>query len=141
MPFADDVRTLPSWERHAVLRLGLSGARLSGIRLLGADLSYAILTDADLSGAYLTEANLSNSWLDGANLTGADLWSADLSVAAFVRPVQSDLQPARVNRNPATGLTQEMLDVACAEPSYPPELNGVTDAETGEPLVWRGKPC
>ena len=128
-------------ERYAVLRLGLTGARLNGIRLLGADLSYAILTGTDLSGAYLTEANLSNAWLDGANLSGADLMGADLSAAVFVRPVQSDLQPAKINRNPATGLTQEMLDEACAEHSYPPALDGVTDAETGKQLEWRGGPC
>ena len=128
-------------ERHAVLRLGLSGAQLSGIRLFGADLSYAILTDADLSGAYLTEADLSNSWLDGANLSGADLSLADLSNAAFARPTQSDPQSGSMDRNPAIGLTQEALDEACAEPSYPPQLNGVTDAETGHRLVWHDRPC
>ena len=41
---------------------------------------------------------------------------------------------------PATGLTQAQLDTACANPKTPPMLEGLMDAETGEPLVWRGKP-
>ena len=41
----------------------------------------------------------------------------------------------------ATGLTQAQLDEACADPDNSPRLDGVLDAETDEPLVWRGKPC
>ena len=42
--------------------------------------------------------------------------------------------------NPATGLTQGQLDEARSDPNNPPFLEGVLDAETGEQLVWRGKP-
>ena len=38
-------------------------------------------------------------------------------------------------------LTQRQLDQACANPENPPKLSGLRDAETGEPLEWRGKPC
>ena len=43
--------------------------------------------------------------------------------------------------DPVTGLTQAQLDEACADPDNPPKLDGVIDAVTGEPLVWRGQPC
>ena len=35
---------------------------------------------------------------------------------------------------PATGLTQKQLDSACSYTNNPPRLDGVLDAETGEPL-------
>ena len=38
-------------------------------------------------------------------------------------------------------LTQVQLDEAHAHPDYPPTIaEGTVDIETGEPLVWRGKP-
>ena len=40
----------------------------------------------------------------------------------------------------ATGLTQDQLDMARADPDHPPKLDGVKDAITGEQLIWRGKP-
>ena len=35
---------------------------------------------------------------------------------------------------------QYQLDAARADPDNPPKLDGVLDAETGKPLVWRGGP-
>ena len=38
------------------------------------------------------------------------------------------------------GLTQEQIDEATADSDNPPNLEGVVDAHTGEPLVWRNAP-
>ena len=127
-------------ERQRWYRLGLSSANLRGLRLQQADLSHAVLTDADLSGAVLAYISLAGAWLDGANLSDADLRGTNLSNAVLVRPKRSDDLPEKVDRKPATGLTQEILDKACAEPDSPPRLDGVVDAVTGKPLVWRGGP-
>ena len=122
----------------------LSGARLdqadlssssgfrtnfSRARLRGADLSNAIHGKADLSKALLVGANLSGAYLPEVDLAGADLSGADL---------------CRANTGyipwPVMGLTQSMLDQAVADADNPPKLGGmVMDAETGEPLVWRGE--
>ena len=37
------------------------------------------------------------------------------------------------------GPTQEQIDQAIADPDTPPNLEGVVDAKTGKPLVWRGQ--
>ncbi len=108
---------------EAVLsRAHLSYADLSGARLQGADLSGAMLQGADLSGAMLRGANLSEAYLGEANLSGAELSNDEFPEFK------------------ARGLTQAQLDEAVAGPDNPPKLDGVLDAETGEPLVWRGKP-
>ncbi len=130
-------------------RLRLYDAKLSGASLRDADFSHAELPGADMSGAHMhharlydadfTKANLSGvkfpdamfnrAKLGGANLEGACLKDAGLSCA--------DLSGC--GQNPAIGLTQSQLDKACANENQPPKLDGVVDAETGEPLVWRGK--
>ena len=108
---------------EAVLsRAHLSYADLSGARLLEADLSGAMLHGADLSGAMLQGANLSEAYLGEANLSGAELSNDEFPEFK------------------ARGLTQAQLDEAVAGPDNPPKLDGVLDAETGEQLVWRGKP-
>ena len=100
----------------------LSSARLRQANLSGAKLRHAVLSDAKFWGA-----NLSKAILCDANLSGADLCGIDAHSPAYAEPVR--------------GLTQVQLDEACADPGNPPNLAGVLDAETGEPLVWRGKPC
>ena len=86
---------------------------LNGANLTGANLRGAYLTCVSLKGAFLTNAYLTNAFLDSANLTDAYM-------------------------SECKGLTQEEIDHAEAEPDKPPNLTGVVDAETGEPLVWRG---
>ena len=111
-------------------RAGFIGAELPGAKLVGADLSDALLIGTDLSGASLWNANLSGAKLSGANLSGANL-----SDIEFLPDSDSG------SPGPVTGLTQAQLDEACADPDNPPKLDHVLDAETGKPLVWRGKPC
>ena len=105
-----------------------------------------------------------NYWL---NLNGADLRGADLSVKNLSRAPSSyelsttvyqqlatgrytDLRGAqmdeaslfltilsRVDLSHATGLTQDQLDDARADPDDVPRLDGVIDAKTEDPIVWK----
>ncbi len=111
-------------------RAQLHGAKLSGADLRGADLTEAMLMGSALIGARLRGADLTEAMLMGSALIGADLTGASLTGAILV---EADLIDT-------TGLTQAQLDSARANPENPPKLDGVVDAETGEPLVWRGKP-
>ena len=130
-----------------LLRANLSDADLSHSILLratlsGADLSRAklprtSLTETNLSGADLRDASLRHAELSSCNLSGADLSRADLSGARFTSLVRYGAKDCR--SNPAIGLTQSQLDKACADEGNAPDLEGVVDAETGVPLVWRGK--
>ena len=107
--------------QHAIITNALlEGANLSGAGFLGADLSGTKLKNADLTGSHFLDANLK-----GANLTDANVSGVEFSVGG---------------PQTAKGLTQVQLDLACADPKNPPILIGVVDSETGEPLVWRGKP-
>ena len=81
---------------------------------------------------------MSGAWLGGANLSDAILWSTNLSGALLVQ--EPDNENGEGEYKVVTGLTQRQLDWAIADPGKPPNLNRVLDAETGEPLVWRGKP-
>ena len=109
----------------------LDGANLSHANLggLGADLRGASLKEADLTGA-----NLSLALLAEADLTDAKLTGADFSRHHLHGIVRSSVEPL-----PATGLTQDQLDKARADPKRPPNLEGVLDPTTKEQLVWRGR--
>ena len=100
-------------EKEEKYRLDLRELNLTGGHLLNtANLINADLLWSDLDGAQLGEANLANANLFGACLSGTYLKGCK-------------------------GLTQEQVDQASAEPDNPPNLEGMVDAETGKPLVWR----
>ena len=138
------------------MKLYLNDSYLSNLQLLDAYLAYARLTNANLSRAVLTGANLSfarfrianlsGARLRGANLSEADFWGANLcgTVLRNANISGADFCGVRARssayRTPAHGLTQIQLDEARADTDNPPYLEGVLDAETGEQLVWRGKP-
>ena len=131
----------------SISRANLSGAglmhtNLSGAGLYGANLSDAVLNNANLSDAVLDNANLSDASLGDANLSGAHLRQANLSDTVLDN---TNLTGVRLTLGRGSlavnGLTQAQLDLACADPDNPPKLDGVLDAETGEQLVWHGKPC
>ena len=106
-----------------------------------ADLSSLWLEDANLSEAKLWDVNLCGAMPFRANLSGAELWYANLSRAALDDTNLSGTEfSTGYGEAPATGLTQAQLNVARTDPDNPPKLDGVVDAETGELLVWRGKP-
>ena len=117
----------------------LSGARLNDAILLGANLSCAVLVKANLTRANATQAKL--CWAD---LSKARLHDTNLSGAVF-RERATHEKPSfpcpPIGDVVSAGLTQFQLHLAYADPDNPPKLDGVLDAETGNPLVWRGQPC
>ena len=136
-----------SLELNEDYKLYLRDANLSDLQIQDAKLSNAWLTNANLSGAVLPRVDLSGARLRRTDLSGAKLWGANLS-RANLRDANlsgtdfcgADAQSRNYNA-PARGLTQTQLNRACADPDNPPKLDGVVDAVTGEPLVWRGGPC
>ena len=83
----------------------------------------------NLNGADLVRANLG-----GLNLTGAYLLRTRLRLASLAL---TNMSGVRFGGMPdVVGLTQGQLDQALANP--PPDLGGLCDAETEEPLEWRG---
>ena len=128
----------------------LMGANLHGAHLQGANLSNAMCHRIDLSNTNL-DASLKNADLDSANLTGAiigvsnlygaRLQNANLSGAIFGSGMAPSFPDIDVSEVTYTRLTQRQLDEARADPDNPPTIpDGMVDIETGEPLVWRGKP-
>ena len=111
-------------------RLDLHSAKLSDAFFHAVNFSNANFVDAVLKKTLLKNADLTGAVLVGADLTGANLSDSNLTGAEF--SVNGKL--------PAIGLTQRQLDAAIANPDNPPRLDGVLDAETGEQLVWGGKP-
>ncbi len=117
--------------------------------LSGAVLKGAKMSDLNLQNANLEQVKLSNASLDGADMSEATLWRANLSAAGLVGAKMDRAWLAHANLSgtnfsgrgffPATGLTQDALDEARADPENPPDLTDVLDAKTNEPLVWRGK--
>ena len=89
------------------------------------------LRGADLRGALLQYSDLSGADLNRADLSYAVLSKADLSGSRFGMFLPNP---------PTNGLTQHQIDQACADPGNPPDLGGIVDDVTQEPLVWRGKP-
>ena len=115
---------------------GVTLEKIDGFELYfgEANLSFLKLDKADLSNARFWKANLSGTSFSKANLSGAKLWKTSLSGATFTEAYLS-----ATDFSQSTGLTQNQLAQACADPHSPPVLNGVFDAETGEPLIWRGE--
>ena len=92
------------------------------------------LSEVDLPGVYLESANLSNTDLVYANLSGAKLMKANLSNANLFGALLFDAKLMKCK-----GLTQEQLDQATVRTKEKgPDLADAFDANTGEPLVWRG---
>ena len=104
-------------------------ADFSSSRLDYADFSHASMEGVDLSGCDLTNSMLSDAKLANVNFARAILKGANLSNAVF----------SCNGKLAAKGLIQQQLDAAVADADNPPALQGVMDAKTGQPLVWRGK--
>ena len=121
-------------------RVDLSGgfiqyANLSHVHIRSSDLSDTHFLGSDLSSARILKSKLSGAEILRTDMSGAILHDTDLSGTYFYNShggTATDL---------VTGLTQTQLDEACADPDNPPKLDGVLDAVTGKPLVWRGQPC
>ena len=133
-------------------RANLISANLSGARVLsaslcrviaqGADFSASTFGGTDLSDAELRWANLSGANISISNLSNAKLEDANLSGAMFGKGTRTTRSDPPVSESVFARLTQQQLDEACADPDNPPKIaEGTVDIESGEPLIWRGKPC
>ena len=125
--------------------VNLRGANLRRANLAWANLSGGTLTDTDLSGAQLTGAQLTGGTLSMANLSRATLTRANLTRAILLYADLTDVVLENANLSSVIlkgckGLTQEQIDQAVADEDNPPNIEGVVDANTGRPLVWRGNP-
>ena len=120
----------------------LMGADLSRTQMWDTTLSGARLIDADLSRAMIFAANLSQAHLMGADVSETGLLAVNVSGAFFANPSAADrFDGMRITTDtPMRGLRQRQLDEARADPNNPPKLDGVLDAKTSNPLVWRGLP-
>ena len=129
-----------SGARLLLAKLGsdLTGGNLSRALASRVDLAHTDLTGADLKNAHLYEANLHGAILPKADLTEAMLHEANLTEAHLsgARLLRADLKGADLGN--CRGLTQAQLNEAVADLDHPPDLTGSVDADTGEPLVWRG---
>ena len=139
------------------VEVGFTPLDLHGADLTGADLAGLNLAGADLRQAKLARANFMNANLAGALLAGANLFNpyyrADVGSEEALMESVTQTRLIFNNANvsgtyfslegmyPASGIFQEQLDYACADPDEPPKLDGVYDMENGEQLVWRGKTC
>ena len=130
-------------EEEMEYRLDLIGADLKFVRLDDAVLDNVNLIDADLTSAVLFGAKLKGAYLRGTNFENAKLFRANLGGVRLSRVnlENADLLNANLTRTVmrrCEGLTQEQIDRAVAHEDNPPKLMGEVDANTGEPLVWRG---
>ena len=115
-------------------RLDLKEADLKNVYLEDANLERANLYRANLEGAVIIGSNLDRAYLYDANLEGASLLGSTLRGSKnLTEAVLSDADLIKCKN-----LTQEQLDRAVAHKGRPPDLTGAVDANTGEPLVWRG---
>lgn len=119
-----------------------SDAGFGGVDFENADLRWVKFDNAVLSGRNIDDpdamghpARFVAADLKGASFTGSDLSGVDFTDANITDAIFFDGEGTA-----ATGLTQEQLDKATAEPDKPPKLDGLVDAVTGRPLVWRGEP-
>ncbi len=134
-------------------RAELESANMSDVHLVGADMSRTVLEDAILPNANLGRANLASANLAGVDMSCANLAAVNLCGAYFggqhfprghdgailIRPASMGANLSGAYLGEVKNLTQMQLDGARADPKKPPKLEGTVDAETGEPLVWRGE--
>jgi uncharacterized protein YjbI with pentapeptide repeats len=114
-------------------------SELLGVNFHNATLIWALLEDANLRSAGFLKTNLTGAKLMNADLTDAHFLDANLQEANLAGANVSGVEFSVGGPQTVKGLTQAQLDEARADPANPPVLTGVVDAETGEPLVWRGK--
>ena len=113
----------------------IQNAKLHDVQITHSDLSGARFLYTKLPRAIISKSNLSGAEIKRTDMAGARIPGTDLSGTYFYDP------RGGTAASPVKGLTQAQLDEACADPDNPPKLDGVLDAETGQPLVWHRKPC
>ena len=101
------------------------------------------LRGADLRGLDLSDMNLSREFLNFRRITSFQQAMAIGHYTDMRRTKMADTHLietnlSRVDLSEATGLIQDQLIFAKADPDHAPRLNEVFDAETREPIVWNG---
>ena len=141
-------------ERDAEFTLDLRGAELGGLNLINlkevnlssANLSFANLSSinlrpySDMSYIHAVNVDLTDACLVDVDLSVARFWGADLSRTILAGANLSAAVFSNLSEDTLCSLTQAQLDSARADPSHPPLMDGVVDADSGEPLVWQGRP-
>lgn len=129
------------------------GGTSGGARFNDVDFSRATMLNTSFADADLSSANLSDVLFQGVDLSKTNLRHANISAASFsfikykgaLIPWKHRREFAGASDGPyevyvgVRGLTQGQIDEAHADPKNPPQLEGVVDANTGEPLVWPGR--
>lgn len=101
------------------------------------------LRGADLRGLDLSDMNLSREFLNFRRITS---FHQAMAISHFTDMRRTKMDNARligtnlssVDLSKATGLTQDQLYFARADPKNAPKLDEVFDAKTREPIVWNG---
>lgn len=101
------------------------------------------LRGADLRGLDLSDMNLSREFLNFRRIASFQQVMAIGHFTDMRRTKMDDTHLigtnlSRVDLSEATGLTQDRLHFARADPNDAPKLNEVYDANTQEPIVWNG---
>ena len=104
-----------------------------------ARLCSAILDFVEVQGADISNACLCKEWMAVTDLSGANFAGSNVEAALTFGPILSGTRFSVSGWNPAKGIMQSDLNPCRANPDDLPELAGVSDAETGAPLVWSGK--
>ena len=120
----ESYRTFAAW-------LSPNKADFSGALLCSADMHFANFRGANLEDACLCGARLpfalQDSTLAGANLHRLTWFHVDISGVIFA-----------ISGKRAQGIRQSDIDDCTISSSGPPNLDGVLDYFSGEPLIWRG---
>ena len=126
-----------AWDNENARAEGLKSEPTYVPNLIDANLSKGRFWSLNLEGAHLEGAICIDAVFGNVKLKGADLAGTNLSGADLTGESIDD----RGSRSPVHGLTQSMLNEACADPERLPKLCGVKDEESGEQLEWRGQRC
>ncbi len=112
--------------------LAIEAERNYWLNLKGADLRGADLSMKNLSRAPSSYELSTTVYQQLATGRYTDLRGAQMDEASLFLTILS-----RVDLSHATGLTQDQLDDARDDPDDLPRLDGVIDAKTGDPIVWK----
>ncbi len=118
---------------------------VSGMNLARCSLRESYFGRAFLQNANFTDSDLSDCSFGGAHVEGAVFRRAKIAGANFTRWYVNDdggySERGRLtaDQGPVVGLVQAQLDEALDELENPPRLRDVTDAETGQQLLWHGR--
>ena len=134
-------------DRAKLVHAELADADLKNASLYDSDLSDASAFRADFSGAVLASAfcraDLSDTKFAGATITHSDfcdatIKGANLTGTRFGTSLRALFNPSADPTLFTAQITQDQLDSAQADVDSPPILaSGMTDAVSGQTLVWR----